>query len=272
MKKIFFIWLISLLLSCAIMVYQRITGPTYPISGKVALGDSTIAFKLRRSHAGGSDHQINVTVGTASLSGKVRWKRYKTEDQWAEIPMQVDAGDAARRLVASLPHQPPAGKLQYLVILSDSKENVSLTGEVPVIIRFRGDVPMWWLHPHIVFMVLALLLGTRAFLEACINGGKMYRYTCWTTVCLVFGGFILGPIVQHCAFGVWWSGFPLGHDATDNKTLLSLVVWLLALWRGKKEHLRLWVIVAFVALMAIYLVPHSILGSELDYSKLPAGK
>lgn len=268
MKSKIFIWFVSVMMAVATMVFQRLTGPTYPLRGEISLADSKISFKLQRTHAGPSDHAIRVEVPADSISGKMRWKRYKTQDEWRDVPMLRESA-SSRCLVVSLPHQPPAGKLQYLVVLSSGQQSVSLTGDTPVIIRFRGDVPAWWLLPHILFMILAMLLGTRALVEALVRGTRLYAYTLGTTVTLLIGGFVLGPIVQHYAFGVWWSGFPFGHDATDNKTLLSLVAWLLAAWRGKKGNLRAWVIAAFVALVAIYLVPHSVLGSELDYNKLP---
>jgi hypothetical protein len=90
-----------------------------------------------------------------------------------------------------------------------------------------------------------------------------------TAVLLVVGGFILGPLVQKFSFGVLWSGFPLGFDLTDNKTLIALIGWLVALFMMRKgKQARAWTVAAAVLLMAIYSIPHSVLGSELDYSKL----
>jgi len=66
-----------------------------------------------------------------------------------------------------------------------------------------------------------------------------------------------------------WSGFPLGHDLTDNKTLVAMIGWLIALFmmrRGKPA--RGWVLAASILLLVVFLIPHSLLGSELDYSKM----
>ena len=53
-----------------------------------------------------------------------------------------------------------------------------------------------------------------------------------TLVFLVAGGFVLGPIVQHQAFGAYWTGIPFGFDLTDNKVLIALVAWGVAAGDG----------------------------------------
>ena len=88
-------------------------------------------------------------------------------------------------------------------------------------------------------------------------------------VVLFIGGLVLGPLVQKFSFGVLWSGVPLGFDLTDNKTLIAMVVWIAVLFLMRKgRQARVWTIAAAVILMVVYSIPHSVLGSELDYSKL----
>ena len=89
----------------------------------------------------------------------------------------------------------------------------------------------------------------------------------WAFALLILGGFILGPLVQKYAFGVLWSGFPFGGDLTDNKTLVALAFWTAALLAGRKGRpARGWVLAASVVHLVIYLIPHSLLGSEYDYA------
>jgi len=91
----------------------------------------------------------------------------------------------------------------------------------------------------------------------------------WAAALLFIGGFILGPLVQKFSFGVLWSGVPLGFDLTDNKTLIAMAGWLVALFMMRKgKQARVWAVAAAILLMAVYSIPHSVLGSELDYSKL----
>jgi hypothetical protein len=75
--------------------------------------------------------------------------------------------------------------------------------------------------------------------------------------------------MQKFAFGVAWSGFPLGMDLTDNKTLIAFLFWIAALVAGRKgKAARPFVIAASLVTLLIFLVPHSLFGSELDYSKI----
>jgi hypothetical protein len=118
-------------------------------------------------------------------------------------------------------------------------------------------------------MFCAMLLSTRAGLEIFKKEPQFKKLTFWTLGFLIVGGMILGPLVQKFAFGEYWTGFPFGMDLTDNKTLIALIGWIIALiavYKSKKP--RYWVLGAAVLTLVIFLIPHSLLGSELDYSKM----
>ena len=95
----------------------------------------------------------------------------------------------------------------------------------------------------------------------------MFKLAFWTTGLLFLGGMILGPIVQKYAFGEFWTGVPFGFDLTDNKTLVTMVTWIVAAWLSikKKHSARIWIIIAAIVLLLVYSIPHSMMGSELDY-------
>ena len=121
-------------------------------------------------------------------------------------------------------------------------------------------------------MFVAMFFSTRAGIEALRKEAKLKNLVYWTVGLLFVGGMILGPIVQKYAFGAYWTGFPFGYDLTDNKTLIAFVAWLgalIAVIRGKKP--RAWVLGASILLMAVYLIPHSVLGSEFKYEEMPPG-
>ena len=83
---------------------------------------------------------------------------------------------------------------------------------------------------------------------------------------LVFGGFVLGPIVQKLAFGAYWTGIPWGYDLTDNKMLIGGVAWILAAvqLRGGRQA-RVAVVVATIVTMVVFAIPHSVWGSEAKW-------
>ncbi len=269
MNKSVVFWILAVVITIGGAYYQRVTGPTYPLTGKITINSNPLKYKLERSHSSSSDYQIEINTGDNSIAGKVEWKRYKTDDKWAAIPMQNDNGT----LTADLPKQPPAGKLQYKVKLFSNDKTYLLNEGQPVTIRFKGDVPMAILIPHILAMFGTMLLSTRTGLEIFIKEPKLKKYTLWTIGFLVAGGMILGPLTQYYAFGALWTGFPFGTDLTDNKTLIALIGWLVAaaaLFKFKNP--KGWILGAAILLLIIYSIPHSMFGSELDYNKLDKQK
>jgi len=266
MKKAL-LWIIAFLITVSAAFYQRMTGPTHPLRGKATLNNTEIAYKLERNPETISDHEVWIEVPDAEITGTLLYKRYKTDDPWTEIPMERDGNV----LAGSLPQQPSAGKLEYRILLASQGNEISLTGEKSVIIRFKDPVPAVILVPHIIIMFLAMLFSTRAGIEALNPKGNPRKLALWTTGLLFVGGFILGPLVQKFAFGALWTGFPFGTDLTDNKTLIAMIGWIAALIAGRRgKPARWWVLGASILLMAVYLIPHSLLGSELDYSQLDA--
>ncbi|MFH1417170.1 MAG: hypothetical protein ABII12_02645 [Planctomycetota bacterium] len=260
------LWLLAFLITAASAVYQRVTGPTYPVRGRVTVGAAEVEFKLLRTHDSTGDAEIRIEAPDQEIRGDCEFKRYPSQDEWQYEPLAREAD----RLVARIPKQPPAGKVLYRIRLASEQGTPVPLTEEPVIIRFKGHVPGWALHPHILGMVLAMLFAARAGLEAFFKRPQTYWMTVATVASLLVGGMIFGPIVQKFAFGEFWTGFPLGYDLTDNKSLIATLVWLVALWRVRKNRKsRGWIIAAALFTFAIWMIPHSVLGSELDYTTLP---
>ncbi|MCX8056332.1 MAG: hypothetical protein N3F03_01825 [Ignavibacteria bacterium] len=265
MKRSILFWILAVVVTLLSAYYQRVTGPTYPISGKISLANKEIKYKLERSHSSNSNFKVEINVGDADISGNVYWKRFKTDDAWSVVKMEK----VEDRLVAEIPPQPPAGKIEYRVELFYNGSSVLIPEEEGVVLRFKDDVPAWFLIPHIILIFLAMVFSTRAGLEYFNPEQNFKKYVNWTLVFLILGGFVFGPIVQFYAFGEWWTGFPFGYDLTDNKTLIALVFWLIAFFKMKKgQNFDKWILVAAIVMFVVFLIPHSLLGSELDYSKM----
>ena len=258
--KSILLWIFAIIFTLSIAIYQRSTGPTYPQKSVVKLGDNSYKLKLLTTFGGKEDALISLKV-PSNVKGIVKFRHYRSQEEWTGIEMMHDG----ETLNAFLPNQPPAGKLEYMVSLEYEGEYFSVS-EDPVIIRFKGAVPYIILIPHVILMFLAMLYSTRTGLEALGNGLRTYSYTKITLITLGIGGMILGPVVQLYAFGDLWTGWPFGGDWTDNKTLAAFVFWVIAFFALRKnKQNRLWPIIAFIVLLSIYLIPHSMGGSELDY-------
>lgn len=257
-------WILSLVIAGGSMYYQRSTGPTYATTGEVTLNGEAISYSFERTHGGEGGQPVTVDVGDRQISGFVEWKRYRSDDDYNTLFMGTKEGN----LYAVLPHQPPAGKLQYRVLLAEDSEFCFLPDSNGVVTRFKGAVPWGVMLPHILLMVLAMIMTVRTGLEVFRRDGNLKALTLLTFLVLLIGGGVLGPIVQKYAFGVLWAGIPFGWDLTDNKTLVALVGWLIALiavFRVPRIG-RPMVVLAVLITLSIYLIPHSTAGSELDYA------
>jgi hypothetical protein len=159
-----------------------------------------------------------------------------------------------------------AGKYEYFVYVLDGiHPPVSITGEQAIYARYKADVPIGVLAIHILVIFASMLFALRTVFEAIIDG--QFNWMLWgTLISLLLGAFVLGPLVQWYAFGVWWSGIPFGFDWTDNKVLLELVFWLAAIFlnRGQRRN-RQSIYAAGLVTLLVYFIPHSIFGSEYNY-------
>lgn len=255
-------WVVAIVFTISIAVFQRMTGPTYPVTGKINIAETAIKFKLLRSHVTSTNALITFKEIDTAFTGSLIYRHYKSDEQWTEMPMKRNE---MKELVGEIPAQPMAGKLEYKAYLKYKNDSYALN-TTPVVIRFTGDVPPLVMIPHILLMFLAMLFSSRTGIEALIKGKNTFKYTIITLVTLFIGGIILGPVVQKYAFGAYWTGWPFGKDLTDNKTLIAFIFWAIAafvLYRNKAK--RTMVVVAAVALLLIYMIPHSMFGSELNY-------
>jgi hypothetical protein len=232
------------------------------------LNDHNISYKLARSHSGPGDKKVEIQIDDDRVTGFFYHKRYKIPDEWTKSEM-IRSDNI---LSAQLPHQLPAGKLEYFIVLESNDQKIIIPDKRTVIIRFTGFVPPALLILHVICMFTAMLLSTATGLEAIMSGRQILLYTLLTNLFLFIGGMILGPVVQKFAFGAFWTGIPFGWDLTDNKTLMAVIGWLIALsfaWRKPEKKSTRWLIItATFILMLVYSIPHSTLGSELDYKKM----
>ncbi len=265
MRKPWVQWTLAIVITLIAAIYQRRTGPTYPARGSVELGGQEIKLRLLRTYSITGRQPVTVTAADTGVAGTVEWRRFPTDDPWRTEPMSREGALLATVLPpAPEPLMPMAGKLEYRVTLTRGAETVSFP-EQPAVTRFKGDVPMWVLIPHVFCMFFGMLFAMRA-LFAALGGGDTRRWGFATTALLLFGGFVLGPIVQKYAFDAYWTGVPFGYDLTDNKTLIAGVAWILAALRLRGgRQAKVAVIIATIVAMVVFAIPHSMWGSQAKW-------
>jgi hypothetical protein len=278
MKK-FLLWTLAFIITVSAAIYQRHTGPTYPKKVEITVNGQAQNLKLVRSLALDERPEVKLNLTDTTIKAKLFFKRFRSDEEYQSVDFQykiypvhsfvmnrIFKMTEEKGFFAVVPQQPAAGKLQYYIEITDSKGSQTLLRDKPIVIRFKGGVPGFILLPHILFMFTAMLFSTLAGLMSAIKYPLYKKYALWTLILLTAGGMILGPLVQYYAFGDLWTGIPFGWDLTDNKTLIALIFWILAVIMNRKQEKPFYTALAAVVLLLVYSIPHSLFGSELDYS------
>ncbi len=254
------IWILALLLTASAAVYQWITGPTYPINTEVNTGIQKFPLKFLRSHSGKNDCPVILQISDITVKGVLLFRKYPTNDEMNKVDFKRE-GD---KLVAFLPVQPPAGKIEYKINLTKDRTPLKIGSDAPIIIRFTGEVPEYVLIVHVFMMFLAMLFSNVTGLYALFKISYYKFLSVITFIILMIGGLVSGPLVQKYAFNKWWTGIPFGWDLTENKTLIAILLWLLAMIMIRKKSAVLWIIAASLITIVIFTIPHSLSGNKLD--------
>ncbi|WP_462281664.1 hypothetical protein [Salinivirga cyanobacteriivorans] len=261
MKKVI-IWVAALIITLSAAIYQRATGPTYPLKLDAELAGKDFDFKLTRSASIGEGCTVEIPKSDLFDKAEIVYRKYPGNFDFDTLKMQL----SAESWQVQLPVQPAAAKLEYYAVLKNEDDKVLYQNmQNTAVVRFKGDVPKYILVPHVIAMFLAMLFSTAAALMAIFKIGNFRRIAFITLGLLVLGGLILGPIVQYYAFGDAWTGWPVGQDLTDNKLLITVLAWIGAVLLNFKKPRKWAVIVAAIVLLAVYSIPHSARGSEYNY-------
>ena len=278
MKK-FLYWFLALAITLAAAYYQRTTGPTYPKKTRITLNRKDYDLRLVRSIEIGDRSEVRLNVNDTTIKASIFYRRFPTNDNYVSAQFRYKTYPIKSWTMnkvfniyeesgfyAEVPQQQAAGKIQYYIEVTDSKGSTEIFKNDPVIIRFKGAVPTYILAPHILLMFIAMLFSTLAGLM-CFGKNLPYRkYSIWTLALFITGGIILGPVVQEYAFGELWTGVPFGWDLTDNKTLIALIFWIIAVVMNWNKERRWYIAIAAFVLLLVYSIPHSMFGSELNYT------
>lgn len=263
LKRVIYITL-SICLCVFLALFQRITGPTYPVKGKIKIDDFDITYKFPRSCDISQDKCVVKIFSQKDLGFYLMYRRHKVEEDFKRINFENTDGYFFAVLDDDYK---PASKIEYDVYYQ-LKDKILKINNKTVVLRFKNKVSVLIIVLHIILMFLFLTITF--YLSFSILFEKSYSNVLfWINyISLFVGGFILGPLLQKQAFGVWWSGFPFGYDMTDNKTLMIFIFWSYSAYKLiKKEDIKNYILISSLFTVVSYLIPHSLLGSEYDYSK-----
>ncbi|MEZ4998668.1 MAG: hypothetical protein R2758_14785 [Bacteroidales bacterium] len=169
--KNFLFWTIAVIITVAAAMYQRTTGPTYPLRTDVTVDATEYSLALKRSQTNTHPCMIKLEV-PEEVSGTLYFRRFRTAEEWTPVEMKHDG----EKLAGELPSQPAAGKLEYYIVLrGTSGAEATVMKEKPVVIRFKGNVPAVIMIPHILIMFFAMLLSNLAGITAA--AGMPHRKT-----------------------------------------------------------------------------------------------
>ena len=106
------LWILAIAITLAAAVYQRMSGPTYPVKGKVSIGGQTIHYRLTRSHGGTGDQPVEIEVPDPVITGDLSWRRYPTQEEG--LAMLTQPGVTGAKL-KKLPNDPWGHPYRYVV-------------------------------------------------------------------------------------------------------------------------------------------------------------
>ncbi len=270
------LWVAAIIIMLAAVIYQRTTGPTYPVKGKFTVNNKDFKYKLLRTHETTEGAKISLPdTGDSNFEAALHYKRFQTKDDFTVLPFAKEED----LFKAQLPVQPSAGKMEYFVTgkLEGKSFRIPEEGQDNIVLRYKDPVPGFILWPHVFMMFFAVLFGMRAGISAVFQPENMRKWAIVSLIGMTVGGMMLGPLVQKYAFGEYWTGFPYGKDFTDNKMLIMWLAWLFAMaiigFKPKKKEgiSRIVVLFAAIVMTLAYLIPHSMGGSTLDYDKVDQG-
>jgi len=266
------LWLIAFAFMVLSAAYQRVTGPTFPYLGIAHVDGQAVHFKLPRSAVSEAPLVITIPHAPKTMKASLGWRLHHDTGPYTIVLMERN-GEA---LQAQLPGLPPGVKIEYRVSIKTADGQLVIPARRDVVLRFKGDIPPWALIPHISFLLLAVLFGMRTLLEALYRRPRLRLFAWLACACIIIGGMLLGPLVQWFAFGAWWTGIPFGWDVTDNKTLFMLLCWigvLIAIHRHDQptRRSRRMIIVGAAVMLIVYLIPHSLFGTEVRLEQAVPG-
>ena len=140
---------------------------------EVTVNNVKYDIKLVRSLGLDEPPTVRLAIDDQRASARIYFKKFRVDEPYtsADFTYKVEPVESfimnkifgmyeMKGFFAEIPQQPPAGKLEYYIEITDDSGITTLHKEDPIVIRFKGAVPSAVLTPHIFFMFFAMLLST----------------------------------------------------------------------------------------------------------------
>ncbi|MBI5778852.1 MAG: hypothetical protein HZA49_05295 [Planctomycetes bacterium] len=256
---------IMVIFLCLVAVFASNSFISSRVPDMLTKGDLRIVYKHAKEEDAGYPYRFNLTVSSRSVKVpadgvKVYWMKgedYRakkdnlqksdfnvttmettgdglftallpTREKNTRYAMFMEINDAQNNLIATMPPLPDDPPRLGSNGTGNELEKHQFYG-----ISYKTDPNKYGLLVHIVLMLVALMLLIHAFYYA-FNYlwnrqdwiiGKSASSLFWGILCYGISAFPLGIWIEYEKYGTYWTGFPLGWDITDSKTLFNFVYW-----------------------------------------------
>ena len=160
-------WIVAIILTLALSIYQRMTGPTY--AKKVTVEQNGEQYQIKLPRSGVQKDEIVTLKGVPAdyhtslqefKQPQMHYRRYQSADAYTT----VDFSWKDESWKATLPVQPVAGKLEYYITVGGKDSRITKVGYY--IRKYKLDeLPQLWN----VFIGEMSLVGPRPEVERYVN-------------------------------------------------------------------------------------------------------
>ena len=213
-------------------------------------GDLRVVYKHAKEEDAGFPYRFNLTISSRSAQipadgVKVYWmkgedyKAKKANIQKSDFNVLTMSSTGDGLFASELPTREKNTRYAMFIEITDGANLLASLPENALEehhfygISYKTDPNNFGLMVHIVLMLLALMFLIHTFYYA-FNYfwnrqdwivGKSASSLFWGILCYGISAFPLGIWIEYEKYGTYWTGFPLGWDVTDSKTLFNFVYW-----------------------------------------------
>lgn len=245
-------WLLAIVLTAYLVVLQLVMESSYPVVTEINTGKQKISLQLIRSFEGDGDCPVIFPIGDIAVKGHLVYNlKSDTLNQ-----VKRDFKREGDKLTSYLPQQLPGTEMEYRVFLEREKAKIDVNNGKPVVIKFKGKVPLYLILVNAFCIITVLLLSSLTGFYALFNV-RSYRWIIYILlISSLFLSLFLFPLVQKYSLNRW--SYMPKMWSLHTKLLLTSLIWVITalLSLFVKKLRRLWLILASIITCVLFLIPH----------------